>query len=150
WFISNVTEAVIAATCVRLLATRRFDFSTARNVVVFIVAAVFASLLSSFLDSAFVKLNHWGQGDYWEVWSTRLYSNVTAALIIVPAIVTSARGGVASLRLTSRERICEAIVLTSVLLAVTVLAFDSQISAAGPAALAYLPLPLLLWAALRF
>lgn len=150
WFVSNVTEALIGAACIRLASAASSTFTTPRNVIVFVVAAFLGALLSSFLDSAFVTLNRWGQRDYWEVWTTRLLSNVTAAVIVVPAIATWSRGGLVSLRLTSRERMLEAAALMTILLTVTLVVFDSEIAASGPRALVYLPLPLLLWATLRF
>jgi signal transduction histidine kinase len=96
-----------------------------------------------------VQINQWGRGGYLEVWTTRLLSNVTASLIIVPAIVTAATGGFASLRWNG-ERLIEAAILVVALLSVTILVFDSELAAGATPALIYLPLPLLLWAALRF
>jgi PAS domain S-box-containing protein len=150
WFVSNVAEALIGATCVGLLARRPLTFSTLRDVSAFLGAVLVATFASSFLDSAFVALNGWGQNTYWEVWGTRMLSNATASLTFIPLIVTWRAAGVPQLRLTGPERVAEGTALLLGLLAVTLVVFDSRSAANAAPALLYLPLPFLLWAALRF
>jgi len=150
WFVSNVSEALIGAVCVRYLVRGPLTFDSLRSVAVFVAfAAVLAPFLSSFLDAGFVTLNGWGQTGYWGLWQTRFFSNVLATLTLVPLIVTWASGGIASL-LADRRRLIEGGVLLSGLLATSIFVFDSPASSSAPAALLYLPLPFLLWAALRF
>jgi PAS domain S-box-containing protein len=149
WFLSNVTEALIGAACVRSLVRRRATFATLYGVVVFLGAALLAAFLSSFLDSALVALNRWGQAGYWDVWATRLLSNVTASWTVVPLIVTLASGDFASVRSGGRARLVEAAVLVAGLLVITYFVFDST-TAAHLRPVIYLPFPFLLWAALRF
>ena len=43
---------------------------------------------SCFLDAANVKLVHWGEGTYWQLWRSRFFANVLAELTLVPMIVT--------------------------------------------------------------
>ena len=151
WFISNVSEALIGAFGVRLLIRERITLAKAREVVVFILAASAAAFLSSFLDSTLVLLNGWaGTKTFWQLWSNRLFSNVTASLTIVPMIVTWSTGIYSAPRTISRQRIIEAAALFTGLVAIGVLVFDSRILVAGSPALLYIPLPWLLWAALRF
>jgi len=149
WFVSNVTEALIGATCVRWLVRRRATFGTLFGVMVFLGAALLAAFLSSFLDSAFVVLNGWGNTDYWDVWATRLLSNVTASWTVVPLIVTLAAGDFAWLRGSGRARFLEAAALVAGLVAIAFFAFDSA-AGAHLRPIIYLPFPFLLWAALRF
>src|ERR1043166_1040592 len=55
WFISNLSEALMGAFCVRRLIKGELNFDSLKNVVIFITLAVFlAPFLSSFLDAAFV------------------------------------------------------------------------------------------------
>jgi PAS domain S-box-containing protein len=150
WFVSNVAEAVIGATCVRAMVARPLTFDRLLHVAAFLFAALIAAFLSSFLDSWFVTLNRWGSSGYWDVWKLRLLSNVTASLIVVPVIVTCRPSVLAAHRAGGRPRLLEGAVLATGLLAVTALVFDSQIASHAPPALIYLPLPFLLWAALRF
>ena len=96
WFISNSCEALIGAGSIRYLIDTPVRLDRLRNVAIFCLCGVFlAPFLSSFLDSAFVAMNHWGQGGYWEIWRIRFTSNVLAALIVAPLIVTWTSEGLA-------------------------------------------------------
>src|SRR5882762_11217643 len=65
WFISNSCEALIGAACTRSFMRGPVRLNRLRNVAIFCLCCVFLGpFLSSFLDSAFVVLNHWGQGSY--------------------------------------------------------------------------------------
>jgi PAS domain S-box-containing protein len=101
------------------------------------------------LDSAFVAMNHWGKGGYWEIWHIRFTSNVLAALTVAAFIVTWATGGIDSLRQLSRRRLLEGICLLLGLIAVSFVLFNGTL-AEKDSALLYVPLPFLLWAAVRF
>src|ERR1700704_1747000 len=69
WFISNSCEALIGAGCIRYLIDRPVRFDRLRNVGIFCFFAAFLGpFLSSFLDSAFVAINRFGQDSYWQVW----------------------------------------------------------------------------------
>ena len=150
WFVSNASEALIGAVGVRMLAREPLSFGRVRGVAVFIFAAFLAAFLSSFLDSALVLLNGWGTRTFWQLWSTRFFSNVTAALTLVPMIVIWTSGSGGALRSASRTRFLEAGVLCVGLAAIGILVFDSTLITSSSPALLYVPLPLLLWAALRF
>ncbi len=151
WFISNVSEALIGAFGVRLLVRERLTFGKTHEVVVFIFAACAAAFLSSFLDSTLVLLNDWaGKKTFWQLWSNRLFSNVTASLTIVPMIVTWTSSIYSTPRPISRQRVIEATALFAGLVGIGILVFDSRIIVAASPALLYVPLPWLLWAALRF
>ena len=150
WFISNSCEAVIGAGLLRYLIGGPLRFGSLRNAGMFCLCVVLAGpFLSSFLDSAFVRWNHWGQGGYWELFRIRFTSNVLAALTVTPLIVTWATSGMGALRKGRLGRCLEAGVLFLGLLSVifTVL---YKIGPGGDSALLYLPLPFLLWAAVRF
>ena len=150
WFISNSCEAVIGAGLMRLLVGGPIRFTTLRNVGLFCLCVVFIGpFLSSFLDAAFVVWNHWGQDGYWELIRVRLSSNAVSALIIVPLIVTWVTNGVQRLRAASRSRYLEACALFLGLLAVSYVVFY-ELRSGADLALLFLPLPFLLWAAVRF
>ncbi len=150
WFVSNVSEAMIGAYLVRRFTSGAPAFDRLGSAAAFTAAAFVAPFLSTFLDSAFVSFNAWGNTSYWELWKTRFFSNVTTNLTLIPLIVMCASGKIESLGAVRRARVSEAAMLGVGLLAVTILVFDSRIGTNGPPALLYLPIPFLIWAAVRF
>jgi PAS domain S-box-containing protein len=152
WFVSNAAEALIGAAFVRWLAPPPRSFDSLPNTGAFVAcAALLSPFLTSFLDAGFVKLIGWGSAGYWDLWRSRFFSNVLATLTFVPAIVTLAGAGLGGLRPQPHARRIEALALAAGLLATVIFVFD--LPAAGravPPGLLYLPLPFLLWAALRF
>src|SRR5262249_35822796 len=100
-------------------------------------------------DAAFVVWNHWGQDGYWELIRIRLSSNAVSALIIVPLIVTWVTNGVRLLRTASRSRYLEAFAVFLGSLAVSY-AVLYELRSGADLALLFLPLPFLLWGAVRF
>src|SRR5215831_3054597 len=150
WFISNSCEAVIGAGLMRHLVGGPIRFTSLRKVGIFCLCVVFIGpLLSSFLDAAFVVWNHWGHDGYWGLIRIRLSSNAVSALIIVPLIVTWVTDGIQSLTTASRSRCLEACALFLSLLAVSYVVLY-ELRAGADLALLFLPLPFLLWAAVRF
>ncbi len=101
WFVSNCTEALIGASLLRYLIDKsELRFDNTHHVSIFILVSLLGPFLSSFLDSAFVMLNHFGDTPYWAVFRMRFFSNVLASLTLVPLIVTWVRGGLPSFRHT--------------------------------------------------
>jgi len=150
WFVSNVAEAAIGALVVQFVVSRRLAFDRLLDVSAFLFAAFAAAFLSSFLDSAFVALIGWGESGYWDLWRTRLLSNVTASVIFVPLLVVWRGVGLDRLPSMRRLRWVEIAALAVGLFAITLIVFDSQSATSRAPALIYLPLAFLLWAALRF
>ena len=151
WFVSNCSEALIGASILRYLAKSEPRFDNTQHVSWFILAALLAPFLSSFLDSAFVMLNRFGESSYWNVFRMRFFSNVLASLTLVPLIVTWRRADLSSLKRTPWQRYVEAGLLAIGLLIVGLVSFSSRMAVQNTThALLYLPLPLLLWAAIRF
>jgi PAS domain S-box-containing protein len=150
WFISNASEALIGAGLTRYVIGGPMRFNSLRKVGIFCLCVVFIGpFLSSFLDAAFVVWNHWGQDGYWELIRVRLSSNAVSALIIAPLIVTWVTDGVQPLRVASRSRYVEACIVFLGLLAVSYVVLY-ELRAEADLALLFLPLPFLLWAAVRF
>ena len=150
WFISNSCEALIGAGLTRYLAGGPTHFRSLRNVGIFCLCVVFVGpLLSSFLDAAFVVWNHWGHDSYGQLIRIRLFSNALAALIVVPLVVTWATIGISGLRTARLSRYLEACALFVGLLLVSY-AVLYKVGSGADSALLFLPLPFLLWAAVRF
>ena len=146
WYASNMSEALIGASLVRGLHRGAPALSTLRGMVIFIGAASVAAVASSFLDSALVKINGWGDVPYWELWRRRVFSNIAASLVIAPVVVAWGRGGWSLLHKRRRGELVEAGLLAAGLVAVVALGFSVDSAWVSPCA----PLPFLLWAALRF
>src|SRR6185369_14333595 len=122
WFISNCTEALIGASLLKYLTQKsEFRFDNTHHVSIFILVALLGPFLSSFLDSAFVMLNHFGDSPYWAVFRMRFFSKGL-----------------------------EVGLLAAGLLIVGMVSFNVRNTGQTRPALLYLPLPLLLWAAIRF
>ncbi|PWT89107.1 MAG: hypothetical protein C5B55_11950 [Blastocatellia bacterium] len=151
WFITNSSEALIGAYCITRFSGSSKRFDSVRGVLIFVVFGVlFAPLATSFLDAAAVVLTGWGR-DLWPLGMERFWTNALAELTIVPAIVLGGARGIPWIRGTSRARLCEAVLLAigTALVAFLVFGFDGW-SATSTPALLYVPLPLLLWSAVRF
>jgi PAS domain S-box-containing protein len=153
WFVSNSCEALIGAGATRFFIPHRLTFDRLRSMCVFLFCGVLlAPFLSSFLDAALVKLNHWGIDSYWEVWRIRFYSNVLASATFGTAILTWLAGGPRRNKLPP-ARLAEAGLLVLGLVGVVVLASSNPLET-RPGLMwglrLYAPWPFLLWSALRF
>lgn len=151
WFISNASEALLAAAMLYRFNRRRFLFSSVRGIFLFLLFGVFvAPLLTSFLDAGVVVVTRWGT-DYWMLCMTRLLSNMLAMLTVAPAVVTFGTNGVTWWRNATRGRVFEAFMLAASLIAVTIFVYGGgRLPLALMPALVYAPVPFLLWASLRF
>jgi C4-dicarboxylate-specific signal transduction histidine kinase len=149
-FVTNCSEALLAAAGLRWLSDAPTRLDTFPRVLAFIAAVgVAAPALSSFADAAVVS---WLRAEaYWTVWLTRTFANVLTELSIVPlALVIASRIEWAVWPRTAR--IVEAVVLA---VAVTIAAHwmlegrtvDSIDALRSPAVLL---LPFFFWAAVRF
>jgi integral membrane sensor domain MASE1 len=91
-FVTNCSEALIAAVAVRSLTDAPGRFDTLRRMAAFIVGAVLvAPFVSSFADAALVA-GFRGE-PYWLVWRTRFFSNILTELTLVPVIAVAATRG---------------------------------------------------------
>ncbi len=151
WFASNCSEALIGAGLIRLLIAEPLRFDSFKHVCTFLLCAVVVSpLLSTFLDTALVKLIGFGEGSYWQLFRLRLFSNALAALILVPVIVTWVNGGLQAMRQASPQRRIEWVLMFSGVLVSSMFIFENGQAETGiTPALLYAPLPFLLWAAVR-
>src|SRR6266576_1534081 len=139
WFVSNSSEAIIGALCLRYLNDRPLRFDSIRQVSIFVFAALLAPFLSSFLDAGFVVLNRFGTGSYWQVWRMRFSSNVLAELIIVPLIIMWGTDRLSTFRRVSHWRWLETIALAFGLLTVGMSVFSWNQVGSNTPALLYAP-----------
>lgn len=151
WYLSNTCEAVLGAGLLYRSNRKKLLFNSVRGTLLFLLAGVFfPPFITSFFDAAVVVITRWGI-DYWILWMTRLFSNMLAVLTIVPAIVAFGSSGSRQIQRSRLARRLEAISLFAAIIPITLLVYGGTdlLRDAFPA-LVYVPLPLLLWAALRF
>jgi signal transduction histidine kinase len=150
WFVGNTGEALIGAALLRMSDTRQPLFETSRDVIRFVLfGALLAPILTSFWDAAVVVWAGLGS-NYWNLLSTRLFSNVIAIVLFVPPIVMAFEGGIQRLRRSFLRRLPEAAALATT---ASLICFVLDSGALPPAAgllEVYAPLPVFVWAALRF
>jgi signal transduction histidine kinase len=151
WFITNTSEALIGAVGITRFTRQKTVLAGVRGVFIFVVFGVLiAPFATSFLDAAAVVITGWGRG-YWPLGTERFWTNALAELTVVPTIVVCSLYGISWIRKATLARCCEAGLLAVGTVLVSVLVFGLQpVSLANTPALLYVPLPLLLWAALRF
>jgi signal transduction histidine kinase/integral membrane sensor domain MASE1 len=153
-FLTNCSEALIAAGGVRAFSDDPIRLDSVRRVLVFIaVAGLAAPILSSFADAAVV---HELTGDpYWSVWRARMFANVLTELAVAPAIVL----GVRALRrapglVAAPHRIVEALALAAAIYGAGMVVFGPPSLRdnlpIAPSTPIILTLPLFGWAAMRF
>jgi signal transduction histidine kinase/integral membrane sensor domain MASE1 len=152
FFVTNWSEALLAAIGVRLFSDAPTRLDTLRRMAIFIVATgLVAPFVSSFVDAAAVTTLS-GQ-EYWAVWRSRFFANVLTELTLASAIiglVDSRRRWIAAVP----GRRAEAILLAVALLVIGLIVLGSDVAGAalglpgGP--LVLLLLPVLLWGAVRF
>ena len=147
-YVTNCLDAMLGATAVRFVTRGRWRLDSLRGLLAFVVlGALLGPALISFLDAGITVWTGWS-ASYWTAYSTRLRANSLTNLIVVPTVVAALGVGFAPWRQTSLRRVGEAIGLFAGLMVVSGVVFSAP--AGGRLALIYLPIPFLLWAAVRF
>jgi signal transduction histidine kinase len=148
WFVAaGLGEILVAAVLVRRFAGGRQAFESTRGLAIYIaVAVVLAPAIS-----AFVGALAGGAQSYWFYWRAWYLSEALAFLMLAPAILCWIGAFYSGRKIVSLARCIEACLIVVGLIAVCVRVFNwPTAGAASVPALVYLPLPLLLWAAVRF
>jgi PAS domain S-box-containing protein len=134
--LSNAAEAVVAAMVLRRGATTQPRFESLGDLLRLLHAAVAGALV--FATGAALSVAALSEGALVETWRYVLASHTASTLVIVPVALT--------LRYRpSDRRLPELAIQSTALLAVTLLVFAPDQSLA----IAFAPLPFLVWAALR-
>lgn len=146
-FVSNSLQALIGAIGISYFVKGRLRFDSFNDLVVFVFFGAFlAPFLTSFLD-----IGAMGYSSYWEIWRIRFFSNVLAAIMLIPVIVTWARADLKAAFRAPPGRWVEVAILTVSLFVVGLVVFSNQPVVADKTPwLLYSPLPFLLWATVRF
>ncbi len=147
----DVVQNVLTAGGIRLFIKSRPDLISLRDATLFVlIAVIIVPVGTAFWGAAFTISNHFGTR-YWVEWRNLSISNGVTAIVLVPAILIGVPQLFAKGVKAAPGRILEACFLAVGIVALAYLAFDRL--PAGPdtsPALLYAPVPLLVWAALRF
>jgi len=153
-FVTNCSEALIAAIAVRALSDAPTRFDSFRRVAAFVGGAgLLAPIVSSFADAAVVDLVR-GE-NYWDVWRVRVFANVLTELSVAPAIIIGwdAARSLVTRRPRARSLI-EPIAFVTALVGLAVLVFGRpgvrDAMPGTPPTPIVLLLPVFGWAAMRF
>jgi len=147
----DAVQNILVAAGIRLFIKSPLQGITLSDAVVFVlIAVIIVPFGTAFWGAAFTISNHFGT-HYWVEWRNLGISNGVTAVVLVPALLLavnrlSRNGG----RVT-RAHIIEGSLLALGIVLVGAFVFDKV--PAGPEtspALLYAPIPLLIWASLRF
>ena len=147
----DAVQNVLAAAGIRLFIKSPLKGITLRDAIVFVlIAVIIVPFGTAFWGAAFTVSNHFGT-HYWVEWRNLGISNGVTAVVLVPALLLVAN------RLSRRGgRVTPARMIEGSLLALGIVMVGTYVFAIVPAgpetspALLYAPIPLLIWAALRF
>src|SRR4051812_48428940 len=147
-YLANMVEALVGAILVCRFIQAPPRFETLWQFTVYGVCVTIAAVIGATLGAASLLLT--GR-PYWPTWLAWFLGDVLATLLLAPTILLVISGRVWSSGVRSRRRAAEAGALLLALLAVGAFAFGTkgQELHAAPAP-EYLPIPLLVWAAVRF
>jgi PAS domain S-box-containing protein len=144
--IGNFSQASLAAFSVRYFNKEAPLFNNFRGVVVFTLGAMlFAPVVVSSIAAYLYVLSGWEQS-YWYAWKARVLSNALSTLMIVPPILLVGRGMVQTAKLEIWRSLEIGLIAAGFGL-IGVAAFRTENAVA---VFLYAPLPLLVWATVRF
>jgi len=147
----DVVQNVLVAAGIRTYIKSPFHLINLREAIIFVLIAVaIVPFGTAFWGAAFTVSNGFGT-HYWVEWRNLGISNGVTAIVLVPVILIGAHQLFTKEFKAAPKRILESGFLAMGILAVGYIAFYQ--SPAGPdtsPALLYLPIPLLIYAALRF
>jgi signal transduction histidine kinase/integral membrane sensor domain MASE1 len=147
----DAVKYVLTAAGIRMFIKSRFHLIRLREAILFVlIAVIIVPVGTAFWGAAFTVSNNFG-AHYWVEWRNLSISNGVTAIVLVPVILIGVHQLLTKRFKAAPRRILEACFLAVGILAVGYVAFDR--SPSGPdtsPALLYAPVPLLIWAALRF
>ena len=150
WFISNTGEALLGAYLISRMCDVAELFTEIRAFKRFLLVGVLGvPVIASLIDAGLVSTTELDHG-HWLTWTTRLFPNMLAQLIIIPMIVTWCLEGKSWIGEVNLKRCVEGAALLTCLVSLTIGAIPFGISYTSEFQLVFLALPVLLWAALRF
>ncbi len=149
-FAGNAGQAVLGALAMRPFLSVPPRLDTLRGMIWFILlAAIAAPAVGSVLAASLFMLTDWVD-NFWLPWRMRFLTNVFATLTITPLILLTVTSKTPVLHNVPRRRLAELALLMAALFAIGIPVFGENAGPGSSPPLIYAPLPLLLWAAVRF
>jgi PAS domain S-box-containing protein len=149
--IGNYSQALLAAGSVRYF-NEGPQLNSFRAIAIFVLGAIlFAPAVVSTIAAYLYVLSGWEQ-NYWYAWRARVLSNALSTLMIVPPIILlCGRDTTGKSAAVKPKSYIEASVLVILLVLTSSVSFGKEVEELlGVACPIILPLPVLLWSALRF
>lgn len=163
WLVYQVlNNSALAICCAAILQRFRpavLHFETLREVLIFLVVAVAVPALVSItgvylvhkLASPATLAAHGWVHEFGSVWAGRWITNSASIMVFVPAILICITEGRSWLRNLSWRRTGEAAILALLVILLTIQTYGHVYASRSASPVVYLiPIPLLLWAAVRF
>jgi two-component system, LuxR family, sensor kinase FixL len=148
----DAVKCVAAAAGIRMLIKSPIKALTLRDAILFVLIAVVFVPFGTALWGASFTVSYGFGTHYWIEWRNLGISNAVTAVVLVPAFLLGAHHlFVRRPRPLPPRRVLEAALVGACTVALGIFVFDQ--SPAGPnasPALLYAPIPVLIWAALRF
>jgi PAS domain S-box-containing protein len=147
----DAVQCVSVAAGIRIFIKSPVNALTLRDAIVFVlISVIIVPFGTAFWGAAFTISNHFGT-HYWVEWRNLSISNAVTAIVLVPAILLGVHHLSTQWTKVPPRRLLEGFLLGVSILTVGFFAFGSL--PAGPdtsPTLLYAPIPLLIWAVLRF
>jgi PAS domain S-box-containing protein len=148
----DAVKCVLAAAGVRLLIKSPVTAITRRDAILFVLIAVVLVPFGAALWGASFTVSYGFGASYWIEWRNLGISNAVTTVVLTPAILLGVHHlFVKRPKAMSFPRVLEALFVGACIAVLGILVFDGN--PAGPTAspaLLYAPIPVLIWAALRF
>jgi two-component system sensor histidine kinase UhpB len=150
-YASNTIQTLVAASLIQLTWGARRDWSRLGFLITFLMVGVIVGPLVGACFGAATVIGLGAGISYWEAWRGWFVANALTNFTLAPALAIGASAAALALKGVHWNRRAEPFVLFGALLAVCVGVFEIRHEGTEAlAALLYAPLPLLLWAAVRF
>jgi PAS domain S-box-containing protein len=143
----TVIEPLIAAYLLYRLDALRPRFTSVRELTAYAACVIAAAIVSAFLGAGLRASLGFA---YWPAWLSWLLGDGLASLLLAPALVLWATAGAEDLRIPTRRRAVEVALWGGLVVLVGVVAQYALRAEIAAPALIYVPIPLLVWAAVRF
>ena len=148
----DAVKCVSAAAGIRILIKSPLKAITLRDAILFVlIAVVLVPFGTAFWGASFTVSYGFGT-HYWIEWRNLGVSNAVTTVVLIPAFLLGAHHlFVRRPRALSPRRVLEAALVGACMVALGIFVFDKTPAGANTSpALLYTPIPLLIWAALRF